>query len=336
MTRKETNSRASVFDQIVGRKFDSSCCFLCGAALDNLNRSEEHVFPKWILSKYNLWDQTITLLNGTHLPYRSLKIPCCIDCNGKYLSSLENRIQMAANSGLTAFRLLGQDAVFLWLGKIFYGILYKELFLAFDRKSPNSDSIISPALMEQFKAHSIFLQGIRGKHVFEHSFPASIIIVETQCPDESQFQWHFCDSMTAMMIDIRMGTIGIVAVLQDGGTQEVNRDTLAPFFNVPLHPLQFKELIALVAYRASLMNRTPNFVSVESGDKIRTTQLPIGGLSSKPVFDEWVLDDFAQVLSFYTGQPLDKIHPSPDQIMSWITDSTGQVTFIDWKENPIP
>jgi hypothetical protein len=32
-----------------------------------------------------------------------------------------------------AVRALGQTVLFNWLGKIFYGLMHRELFLAFDR-----------------------------------------------------------------------------------------------------------------------------------------------------------------------------------------------------------
>lgn len=67
-------------------------CFLCGETDKNLTK--EHIFPKWLLKKYNLYDKKIKiLLNETTISYRNLTIPCCLDCNGKYLSIIEDKMK---------------------------------------------------------------------------------------------------------------------------------------------------------------------------------------------------------------------------------------------------
>lgn len=64
-------------------------CFVCGDFAD----SDEHIIPKWIQRRYDLWNQKIRLPNDTTIAYRQLKIPCCKDCNNNVLSRLETRVQ---------------------------------------------------------------------------------------------------------------------------------------------------------------------------------------------------------------------------------------------------
>ncbi len=71
------------------QELNDDCCFLCGALMDG-SKSAEHVFPKWLQNRYDLWNQKIELLNGSLMPYRQLTIPCCEKCNNEHLSSLEN------------------------------------------------------------------------------------------------------------------------------------------------------------------------------------------------------------------------------------------------------
>jgi hypothetical protein len=52
-------------------------CFLCGSHLGEA-RTQEHIFPKWLQRRYDLLDQRIDLLNGTGIPYRQMKVPCCV------------------------------------------------------------------------------------------------------------------------------------------------------------------------------------------------------------------------------------------------------------------
>jgi len=50
-------------------------CFLCGIRLGEKN-TEEHIFPKWLQHKFELWDQKLILTNKSKIPYRNLTIPC--------------------------------------------------------------------------------------------------------------------------------------------------------------------------------------------------------------------------------------------------------------------
>src|SRR5262249_19009712 len=72
------------------RTLDWSRCFLCGVHLTKENRTDEHVFPQWMLRDFKLYDSEIELLNGTFIRYRALKIPCCSECNNYWLSQIES------------------------------------------------------------------------------------------------------------------------------------------------------------------------------------------------------------------------------------------------------
>ena len=54
-----------------------NCCFICGAKPEEKQFDDEHVFPEWLLRRYNLFARTITLPNGettfTNKPPRSMR-----------------------------------------------------------------------------------------------------------------------------------------------------------------------------------------------------------------------------------------------------------------------
>ena len=106
-------------------------CFLCQTALVD-DRSDEHVFPKWLQQRYSLSDKWIVLLNGTRIPYRSLTIPCCVGCNTGTLSRLESVIGEAVAGGFQAFVKLPKETIYMWLGKLFFGLVAKEHGLPVD------------------------------------------------------------------------------------------------------------------------------------------------------------------------------------------------------------
>ena len=80
------NNFYSPFENMI---FSYDRCFLCGKKLKR--KTVEHVFPKWLMNDFDLWDQKITLLNQTKINYRQLIIPCCKECNNVYLSKVEKK-----------------------------------------------------------------------------------------------------------------------------------------------------------------------------------------------------------------------------------------------------
>ena len=100
-------------------KFSYEFCFLCGDDLKD-SKSKEHVFPQWLLNKYDLWDGQFELLNRTSITYNKLTIPCCLECNNDYLSQMEQKIRNAVNGGYDIFQELDELVIYQWLSKIFY------------------------------------------------------------------------------------------------------------------------------------------------------------------------------------------------------------------------
>jgi len=318
---------SEIFKGLDTKKYDGKHCFLCGGT-QKITR--EHVIPKWLLKRFKLYNQTYSLLNGTSIQYRYLTVPCCKTCNSTYLSDLENnQIRKAFELGFDQFKKIDREKLYLWLGKIFYGFLYRDLSLYLDQTNPISDKITSPELLAGYRAHELFMQGIREKHRFVDSHPASIFLFKTQVPNSAEQQWDYLDNLHTMFIAVRMADIGIVAVLEDGGANEELSPSLECFRKIPLHSIQFRELAAQVTYKSLLFNRVPKYISIELEDHVETIVAPVQGFSDKPVFDEWDMEDYAHVLSIYTGISVEKLNPEADKVMTFIVKNDGSPNFID-------
>lgn len=94
-----TTDGPPAYDPADSRYLGDDRCFLCGTTLTEQTRTSEHVFPKWLLNRFDLWDSEFNLQNGTAIRYRQIRVPCCQTCNGSYLSSLESRIEQALDGG---------------------------------------------------------------------------------------------------------------------------------------------------------------------------------------------------------------------------------------------
>jgi len=304
------------FDAILKRKFGLSVCFLCGRRIGKKNRADEHVITRWVQKKFELTNQQLYLLNGTTIPYRQLTIPCCYMCNNKHLQPIEKRMSNAVDQGAKGVRALDRHDLFIWLGKMFYGLLYRELFLPWDRAGNIKTKITSKELLKQYEMHHLFLQSVRIPMRFMDFFPASILIVNTHEPDDPQLGWDFRDELKTMCIACRLGKVGIIGVLQDGGAQE-SMFPLLKLAKRKLHPIQFTEVVAQVTYKAMLFNRLPKYIIMDGNPKT-VIQLPLGGFSRKSIFDDWNQEQYVQILCQITGYPIEQLFHPPDQVLTWL------------------
>jgi len=301
----------------LGREF----CFLCGLALDAERASDEHVIPKWIQERYDLWDQRLTLLNRTSIPYRQLKIPCCKTCNSEHLNRIETEVQKACDSGVDAVRALPRVTLFLWAGKILYGLLYREHLFSWNRRAQEEGPIVPQDLLEQFRLHHQLLQAARIPFDFQPQVPASIFIFETLEPSNQKMGFDYWDNPALLAISIRVGKVGLIVCLQDGGAVEYAfPDHYKEFEPLALHWAQFAEVTARVFYDLSRFNRLPKFMLIEGNEGVSVVLAPLGGLMGGPLFDEWEMEGYAHVLAHCSRFPFEMIHPEAGQTISWLHD----------------
>ncbi|MFW9880988.1 MAG: hypothetical protein ACFFG0_48620 [Candidatus Thorarchaeota archaeon] len=57
-----------IYNPFDSMSFTYDRCFLCGRRLGDAD-SREHIFPRWLLRRFNLWDSELVLLNRTKIKY---------------------------------------------------------------------------------------------------------------------------------------------------------------------------------------------------------------------------------------------------------------------------
>jgi hypothetical protein len=300
---EKTGKHQHVLKRVV--RFGPCTCFLCSAPLRSRNRSDEHVFPKWLQNKFNLWNQRLDLINLTNIPYRQLTIPCCKTCNNVHLSKMEDIIRAAVEAGPNAVAKLLPSTVYMWLSKIFYGILYRESLLRADRRG-NKRPIVPKEALRELRLHHDFMQGIRRSLEFPFGVPGSIFIFGTTQPNHIEEQFDFLDNHHNLSIALRMGAVGIVCCLQDGGlTKEFHDHLKRPYYRKDrLHPMQFREATAEVFYKSMLLESAPLYVIAEDSYKM----LVMTQNSRQVSFREWDWLVFCQLLAHYWRQPVEEIY----------------------------
>jgi hypothetical protein len=337
-TERKRRPFARLFDPFDHHNFSENTCFLCGRRLSEKTRSDEHVFPKWLLQRFSLYNAQLTLLNGTMIPYRQLIIPCCHACNTNYLSKIELKMR-AVVDGSAPLDSVDETTLFYWAGKIFYGLLYREILLPMDRASPQNGSLVTPQDIEAYRMHHAFLQGIRIPIEFssiESASPASVFLFKLQSPTTLKAQFDFRDDIFHRSIFLRMGSIGLLAAFDSGAQGYEWHHLYKKYSRARLHPLQFEELGAAMFYKASLFDRVPKLMITEHKNKYyEIFTLPLAGLSSRPVFRQWDNTQFAPYLANFTGMPVNHLCPDGKSVMTFMHGpNSPRYRRIDIKENP--
>jgi hypothetical protein len=270
----EREQRVFLFDDAV---LAVGTCFACGRKLSSSKakvpsaESAEHVISMWIQREFGLSEQLLTLPNGTTIRYKELKIPLCQACNNGPYSAMEHDIKTAVAQGADAVRRLNPATMYAWFAKLFLGLLRKDTLLAASIKDPAGPRMIAPGELDAFRLMHALMQYPRVRMQLRWSPSivspalknplASLLVYRLQGlpPDQPKF-FDFRDATNLGTIAIALGEVGIIAALKDGGlVQATLPDRFDLLEDVPLHPMQFRELVADVFDRARRVNLRPHY-----------------------------------------------------------------------------
>lgn len=304
-------------------------CFLCGSFLTETNYTEEHIIPKWLQRKFNLWNKELILLNQTSIKYKDLKIPCCKKCNNIMSKEIENPIKQGVEQGYKGFIHIDEQVIFQWLNKISYGFLFKELSLKAQLSNRNSDPIYKPEFLKEHKMQYLFLKSLISNTTFINN-PWSILIFKIN-PDGVESYWA-SDNPFIKTFCIRMDDIGVIAHLMDNGYNKgffLEHQEMSELLEKTLHPIQFAELCAKFIYKSSLFYRDP-FYTTLFDDKHNPHTIISNNLSGYG-YRDWIQEEYAHVLAFYWnnwGYNFDDIYKGNDLVLSFLRNEDG--TFKDF------
>jgi hypothetical protein len=316
------------FNIIDRRIYSNNRCFYCGKLVRG-TKSREHVFPRWLQKKFQLENQKLTLLNGTTIMYKQLTVPCCIRCNNVHLSRLENRVKRLLFECPLSEARRHLDQFFIWVIKILLAIIYAERMLPLDRRRPKGKPILPSELRDAFRMTHFFIQSLtipmRFLYDNKERIPGSVFLFSLKSPKDVRAHFDFKDNPLSLSVFMRLGNRGLLAVADGGALDMEIGDLLRRDGKRKLHPLQFEELGAKTFYKAGLFNRTPKYLMFKVKDVLQIMQMPLAGLSSRPIFNDWEMPVYAQFLSAFTGLSIDQIAPGDrNKVMQWFTDPGGK------------
>lgn len=315
---------AQIYHPFSTFNFSNTKCFLTG---DTLSSAEEkiQVFPQWLMSRYSLEDKPFKLLDESIATYKDLKIPCSAAVNEHHLEPLEAEIAAAFALGYEGVKALDELKLFQWVCKLLYGIVFNELQAGIKLQHAQGEEFnISQSIIHKFSHLHLMLQSINLPITFDGFKPYSLFLFKV---DNHAEEFGYRDEINTQTFALRVGDFGLVMCLQDNGANgSYHRELYEQLKNDTLHPIQFEEFSARVFYSNYLFNRLPEYEVMPVGEDIFVEAMPLRGISSKPLFDDWTNKTYGQVLeSFWKnwGFLLLEIIKNPNQPISFLFDADG-------------
>lgn len=289
-------------------------CFVCANPLKKENK--EHVVPKWILKRFNLFSQRITLPNKTRIQYGKYVIPCCQKCNSFLGKELETPISKAFSGGYESLRKHikkhDYDDIYIWLALLYIKTHLKDKYLTMFLNQNQSNEKISeylPYKWEHFH-HIYSLSRIpfnRSTYDLDciGSFHFTRILV-----DDIKGTYDYVDVTWAHTIGVIVGDVGVIAVFGDASAVRYNLRPTLEKITGPLAPIQFRELVASFAHCSLHLKNTPKHstasdLSLEHPPHM-ICKIPIGF----PCFEQYNQKVYGQLMEMCVRPLSDKTDPT--------------------------
>ena len=176
-------------------------CIFSGLEPDNT----EHLIPKWLQRRFNLWDESLVLPNGSTSPYRQVTVPVKTECNAMF-GNIEN---------VLASGQYPKQEVFLWALKIHIGLIYRDSRLKLDRSSPTSPAILDVQNFaeEVWLFRQLYDVWSKSGSITPNPF-GSVFILDSLL-DPTEFDFFNC--MITGTIGVNLGDKFVVVFLWDQG-----------------------------------------------------------------------------------------------------------------------
>jgi hypothetical protein len=327
---------APLYNPFTRFNFSNRNCFLTGQTLTTEEENIQ-VFPAWLMSRYQLEDKVIKLLDESYIGYKDLKLPCATEVNSQYIAPLEAEIEAAFGEGYAAVKQLEPLKLFQWAGRLLYGIVFNELQAGIRQQHAQGEKFtVSQGLIHKFSQLHMMLQSMNMPVAFDGFTPYSLFLFKV---NNAENEFAYRDEINTLTFSLRIQDFGLIICLQDNGSnRRYHKEILEQIENDSLHPIQFEEFNARIFYSAFLFNRLPEYDILPVGDDVFIEAMPLRGTSGRPVFDEWQNKTYGQVLENFWkkwGYLLLEIIKDPDNPMSFLQTKDGYKIGAEAVELPL-
>lgn len=267
-----------------------NCCFICGAKPENKPFNDEHVFPEWLLRRYNLFARTITLPNGRTARYDRHTVPCCAECNSLMGEVVEKRISSIIDGKPDSIQNFlangGALELFVWLGLIYLKLHLKNKTnrKELDRRIP-SGMIADEYEWDLLHHIHTVVRCFYIPTMIEANVFGSMMVLP--CRQEgSADQFDFGDLHFGQTMMLRLGSTAIFVVFNDStGALSFFQENILDRISGPINELQAREIMTEFALLNMHLKERPIYHS--ELDTVNETHKIVATLPDRPELEEW-------------------------------------------------
>jgi hypothetical protein len=247
---------------------NGDCCFICGAKPDSKEFNDEHIIPDWILRKYKLHKEYVTLPNGSKFKYSQYKVPCCKDCNSELGKTYEEPIsELLGKSYNDIVAEINKDPkivhfLFKWLSLIFLKTHLKDKLLLAERDTRiNAGFLSDDYYWEDIHHIHCVARSHYTKAKIDSNVYGTIFILPAMVVDRFG-GFDFIDSQAGKAIMLQLGEFTIISVLNDSCASSTIFMEQIKKINAPLSPFQLREIVAHLNFINLSLKERPVYKSV--------------------------------------------------------------------------
>lgn len=242
----------------------NNCCFICGVSSSHAKFNNEHILPNWLLKKYELHSQSITLPNGAKVRYGQYTISCCKQCNSLMGKKIEEPIYNLIRKGYKAVKQYEFEVdpwlIFNWLALIFFKTHLKDKSFKFNRDRRQGQDEAIADLYDWKKLHHIhcIARSFYTECKIDPKVQGSLLVLPATVEHDN---FDYANLYTSHPTLLRVGEFAFITVLNDScASVKINSSWLQEI-NSALSPLQLREIIARLAVTNLNLKKRPEFFS---------------------------------------------------------------------------
>jgi hypothetical protein len=267
-------------------------CFICGATPGTVSFNDEHVIPRWLLRRYDLFASSITLPNGSAIRYDRYTVPCCATCNSLMGRMIEEPVRALVEGGYDAVHEHQKQhsilLFYVWMGLIFLKTHLKDRRLRAHLDARKGVAPIAEELKYDWGGlhylHTLVRCFATGAEIHTSALGSFVAIrVQDEGPQNA---FDFGDLYAAQSVMLRMGEFAFLAAFSDGGAAAQFLKQKLERITGPVSGLQLRELAAELAFlNAHLKEHT----ELRSSFDLRRER---HGIEGKPVWPVLITLDY--------------------------------------------
>jgi hypothetical protein len=335
---EDKNGRVIYFsiDRFIRDIGEGDRCFICGANRSKTEFNDEHILPKWILKRYDLFSRIITLPNETSFRYDQYTVSCCQQCNSLMGEKIEQPVRELINQGFSAVaehiqKNNGYWLFFIWLNLIFLKTHLKDKSLKLHRDSRQGNGMISDFYTWErlHHVHCIARSFYTGCKLDFNKVMGSFLLLTAKIEDYYE-KFDYIDLHDSKAVLLRLDDICFITILNDSCFSLNCFQNYHELISGALSPIQLREILAHLAFINLNLKERPKFYS--KTDLKREHYKISANVPEQIAIDNYEQSDFGVILDYCCKGYLDQdANPEIEFIKQQVKQ--GKYTFLVDEKN---